>query len=1086
MLRLHRAERSSTLAAGLATVLASPLADPFTPEIVAVPAKGVERWLNQRLSTVLGAVDTDGVAANIEFPSPTHLVDQAIAAASGFDADDDPWSQSRLLWSILAVIDECLDEPWCGVLATHLGRGEENFRVGRRYDTAAHIADLFRSYGAQRPAMFIDWAQGRDTDGAGSSVPADLAWQPQLWRRVHERIGASPAQRLDRSCERLRDEPDVVDLPGRLSLFGPTRLTSTQLTVLSALAVKRDVHLWLPHPSPRLWGQVAAWPQVSRRAEDDSAVSIANPLLASLSRDVREVQMRLGELVDVDEHHDGTHTPGTLLAALQSDIRDDRTPSATSSLDGTVEIHACHGAPRQVEVLRDCLLHLFAADPTLEPRDVLVMCPDVETFAPLVRAAFGQGVLEHPGHRLRVSLADRALSQTNPLLETVATLLQLADGRVTSSQLLDLAATAPVRKHFRFTDENLERLRDWASESGARWGIDERQRDAFGLAAFAQNTITTGLDRILLGVAADETEIAWLDRSLPLDDVDSNDIDLAGRFTEFVDRVAAVLARLTGKLPAQAWTVALTDALDLLTAVSTTDEWQLTQAKRELGVATEHSSGLELRLPDVRAMLADRLAGQPTRANFRTGDLTVATLVPMRSVPHRVVVLLGLDDEVFPRGAGFDGDDITARDPLIGERDPRSEDRQLLLDAVMSAGERLVVLYSGADPVSGATRPPAVPLAELIDVIVATTGADVTDVVRRHPLQPFDPLNFLAANPFGFDTAALAGASASQLTPTPAPPFLPGALPDRHTDVELKALTDFLVNPTQGFLWQRLGVRVRSEDEGVVDALNPELDSLAKWSIGDRLLAARLAGGEMDVLRAAEWRRGTLPPHRLGSVVLDDITRTVDAIAAAAKPVHAGTPETIDVAIDLGDGRQLTGTVSGIYDDVVATTVYSQLKPKHRLEAWVALLALTVARPRPWRAITTGRGRRNQLQRSTLLSPADAHEQLRRLVDLRDRGLTAPLPMAIGATATYAQRRFSGANAEDALDAAAAEWASKFGDCTDRHVAYLYRPPTEFATFAADEPRDDERAWANDPTRFGVLAARLWAPILRAETVGTP
>ena len=192
-------------------------------------------------------------------------------------------------------------------------------------------------------------------------------------------------------------------------------------------------------------------------------------------------------------------------------------------------------------------MHLLENDDTLEPRDIIVMCPDIDMFAPLVSAAFGQHGAEHPGHRLRVRLADRSLGRTNPLLDTVAGLLRLADGRVTASEVLDLAAKAPVARQFRFTSENLETLRRWAAVAGARWGLFEAQRQQFGMATVRQNTFSTARDRILLGVTSDESDLAWLGVILPLDDVDSTDADLAGRFAEYIDRLGSTLARLTGR-----------------------------------------------------------------------------------------------------------------------------------------------------------------------------------------------------------------------------------------------------------------------------------------------------------------------------------------------------------------------------------------------------------------------------------------------------------------------------------------------------------------------------------------------------------
>ncbi len=1091
MLRVHRAARSDVLADALAHILLRPLADPLSAEVVAVPAKGVERWLTQRLARTLGATaaGADGIAANIAFPSPTRLVDEAIAVASGIDPDDDPWAPQRMLWQLLTLIDRCLDEPWCTVLSVHLGGGTDEHRAGRRYATAEHLRELFRSYEAHRPAMLGDWAVGDDTDGAGQALEPDLRWQAELWRRLRQELAAdSPAERLEHTCGRLRDEPQLSELPERVSLFGATRLTTAQRAVLGALAEHRDVHLWLPHPSPALWKTLAGQRRPSRRRHDRTALEVGHPLTASLSRDVRELQLLLGDVETV--HHPAEQDTGTLLAEVQAAIRDDRPPTEAATPDGTVQVHACHGPPRQVEVLREALLHLFEQDRTLEPRDVLVMCPDVETYAPLVRAAFGQPHgpgqpgHRHPGHCLRVRLADRSLRQTNPLLDTLSGLLELAGGRVTASSVLDLAASASVRRRFGFRNDDLERLRHWAVEANVRWGLGGEQRAAYGLRRVPQNTWQTGLDRILLGVAADETDLGWLGLALPLDDVDSSDIDLAGRLAELVDRLDRVLHRLAGPQPLRAWVQVLTDALDLLTDVSEADSWQLAQARRELAEAAEHGLDATLRLADVRVLLAGRLAGRPTRANFRTGELTVCTMVPMRSVPHRVIALLGLDDGVFPRGGGVEGDDVLQRDPCLGERDPRSEDRQLLLDAVMAAGDHLLLLYTGADPVTGASRPPAVPLGELLDVVRATVPG--TDIVTRHPLQPFDARNFHGNAPFSFDAGALEGARAAARDRIPAPAFLAGPLAAGKGDVALADLVAFLVHPTRAFLKSRLGIRVPDREESVTDALRAELDGLQKWNIGDRMLAARLVGVGTADFRQAEWRRGTLPPGPLAPRLLAELEAAVEQLAEAALPVHHGMPATVDVAVDLGGGRLLSGTVrdiySGIGGPVLASTSYSTLAPKHRLPAWVKLLAVAASgHPGPIRAVTTGRGPyRNPAWRSTIELPASPRQVLRDLVALYDEGMREPLPIATGASHTYAARRDQKGSVTESLEAARKDWASMFGDGTDRHLAYVLGAPPSFDRLVAAPDGGAER------TRFGALARRLWSPLLAVESIGAP
>src|SRR4051794_20651378 len=751
MLHIHRAERADGLVEALGLLLADPLPDPFAPDVISVPTRGMERWLTQRLSASLGATPgrADGICANVEFPFPHRLSGDAVASASGVDPEADPWSPQRAVWPLLDVVGDCLDEPWLRSLAIHLGDPDDADRRARRFATVRHLAELFDRYALHRPEMVRGWARGED------DLPEEAAWQAELWRRLRRRLReGSPAERLEPACKRLRDDPSLADLPQRLSFFGLTRIPAGHLDVLRALATGREVHLFLLHPSPALWEELAGQPPVRRRAEDHTAALSHNRLLASWGQDAREMQLVVGAHAHVAHHHDIPTRADTLLARIQADVRANRRPEprTVAADDRSIQIHSCHGRARQVEVLRDAILHLLDEDDTLQPRDVIVMCPDIETFAPLIQATFGAGEVADDEFEplpeelrptdLRVRLADRSLRQTNPVLGVVAQLLDLASRRLTASDVLDLADREPVRHRFRLEDEDLARIRDWVADSGIRWGLDAEHRAPYKLADLPAGTWKAGLDRVLVGVTMTEEGHRLFEGVLPVDDVESLAIDLAGRLAELVDRLQATVDAFATAKPIAEWVQALATAADALTATSQRDAWQRAQLERILGdVAAEAGdSEVELTLLEVRALLAERLQGRPTRANFRTGHLTICTLVPMRSVPHRVVCLLGLDDEAFPRKAPRDGDDIMLIDPHAGDRDPRPEDRQMLLDALMAASDRLIVTYSGNDVRSNAPRPPAVPVGELLDAIERT--APGAQVMVRHPLQPFDPRNF--------------------------------------------------------------------------------------------------------------------------------------------------------------------------------------------------------------------------------------------------------------------------------------------------------------------------------------------------------
>ncbi|MDQ1648543.1 MAG: exodeoxyribonuclease gamma subunit, partial [Frankiaceae bacterium] len=993
---------------------------------------------------------------------------------------------------------------------------------------------LFAAYRSQRPDLLRRWAAGDD-----GGLPADLGWQPQVWRALRGVLGRpNPAELLDDVCDRLRTDAAAVDLPPRLSVFGPTRLTRDQLAVLGALAVHRDLHLWLPHPSPTLWDAVAPLAAASARSprRDDPTANVArHPLLASLGRDSRELQLLLaGAASDVTHHHHALPSrPATLLGRLQADLAADAVsePAPLSPGDRSVQVHACHGPSRQVEVLREVLLGLLADDPTLEPRDVLVMCPDIEAYAPLISATFGLADPDgptgtgnvHPGHRLRVRLADRSLRQTNPLLATLGQLLALADGRVTASQVLDLAASPPVRRRFRFDDEALELLRDWVARTGVRWGLDAAHRAPFRLEKVPQNTWETGLDRLLLGASMSE-EIAtaggvrWLGTALPLDDVDSSDVALAGRMAELLDRLDGILERLRTRQPLSGWLTTLTDALDQLCATTDRDSWQQAQARRELADVAEGASGisgvgvadsLALGLDDLRALLAGRLRGRPTRANFRTGNLTMCSMVPMRSVPHRVICLLGLDDGAFPRNLVVDGDDLLAREPLVGERDARSEDRQLLLDAVLAAEEHLVVLYTGADERTNSRRPAAVPVGEILDAVDRLVpGESSPEGIRRgreqvlvhHPLQPFDARNFVdgklgPTGPFSFDGPALAGARAARQPRLTPPPFLPTPLSTLGGDVELERLLRFLESPVGAFVRQRLEVTLARDADDIVDELTVELDGLTKWQIGDRLLNDLLRGADLPAVRQAEWRRGVLPPSALGNRILDEVLKQVAPLLTASADVRVDEPRTLDVALPLdalsldptGTGaRSLTGTIGGVHGSAIVRVTYSRLGAKQRLRAWGQLLALAASRPdEAWQAVTIGKGSGGG-QRSTLgpVDPTGAGTLLGELVDLYDRGMREPLPMAAKSSLRYAAARGRNRPPAIAVRDADRDWTSdKFpGEQEDRAHQLVFGRDAPLGTLLAVPPLPDEADWFGEDSRFGALARRLWTPLLAHES----
>ncbi|MCZ0730078.1 exodeoxyribonuclease V subunit gamma [Mycolicibacterium iranicum] len=1087
---LHRADRTDLLADGLGALLAVPPADPFAEDLVLVSARGTERWLSQRLSHILGASsEGDGICAGVTFRHPRSLIAELTGAVH-----DDPWAPDAMVWPLLEAIDDSLDQPWCAALATHLGQAatgeEKELRAGRRYAVARRLAGLFASYASQRPMLLAGWAEGRTGD-----LDVDLRWQPELYRVLLARVDADPPHvRHAETIARL--QASRSELPDRLSLFGHTRLPATEVELLAALSTHHELHLWLPHPSERLWESLRSVGGIVPRRHDTSHRDAGHPLLATLGRDLRELQRGLPAALETDECLGSAARPATLLGWLQSDIAANAARPQGRSFDPadrSVQVHSCHGPARQIDILREVLLGLLADDPTLEPRDILVMCPDIETYAPLIVAGFGLGDVvagAHPAHQLRVKLADRALTQTNPLLAVARELLGLAGGRATASEVLNLAEAPPVRHRFGFSDDDLDAIGNWVREANIRWGFDRDHRHPYGV-DFVQNTWRFGIDRVLAGVAMSDDSHAWLDTTLPLDDVSSNRVELAGRLADYVEGLRVAVESLSGTGPLSDWLTALSAGVNALTAVADTDLWQISQMEREFdAIRTDAGSrsNIMLRLSDVRALLDRHLAGRPTRANFRTGTLTVCTMVPMRSVPHRVVCLVGLDDGVFPRSGAIDGDDVLAREPMTGERDIRSEDRQLLLDAIGAATEKLVLTYAGTNEYSGQRTPPAVPVVELLDALDLTTPERLrTHVLIEHPLQPFDienvtpgALGMPAGEPFTFDTTTLAAARVAAGHREQRPHLLGEPLPAQPpTDVALDELVAFFRDPVKGF-FRALDYTLPWDVDAIDDAMPVDVDALQEWKIGDRMLDDMLRGMTPGDAQQAEWRRGSLPPGRLGWRRSQEIAARSAALSDAARQHRNQEPRAVDIDVQIGPHRRVTGTVPGLYGERMVDVTYSKLDGRHLLASWIRLVALTARHSgTDWLAVCIGRGGRGAETKQRVLGPPEsAADVLRDLVAMYDAGRRVPIPLPLKTSYAWAQARYSRGWPERE---ARFRWnTGKFpGENSQpaHELVWGRRSPVEvlMTPVRPGEECDGEK------TRLGAYAARLWLPMLHAE-----
>jgi exodeoxyribonuclease V gamma subunit len=1108
---VHRSNRTEKLVEILCDVVRRPLATPFERECIVVQGRGMERWLSMQLAARLG------VWANPHFPFPRKLIDSAFAAASGReDPASAAYQPETLLWAIADLLPAHLDRSAFAPIASYLA---DDARAVRLVQLAGRIATTFDQYVVYRPEMVRAWE-----DGDGDE------WQPVLWRALVERLG--PAHLAAREARFLRDVARAERLDGfpqRVSLFGLSTLPPLYVRVLFALAGVCEVHLFLLSPSRQYWAEIRSnrekLKEVARAAragrdlgEEDLHLTEGNPLLASLGRLGRDFQAVLeagGDYHEDDRDLYVDRGTGLLLPTLQSDVLElrerrhdaggkasgERVPALPLQRgDRSIAIHSCHGPMREVEVLHDQLVRLFDEIPDLEPRDVVVMTPSIDTYAPLVEAVFERSdARPHVPYRI----ADRGVRATDEIVDAFSRLLDVVDGRMTATDVLDLLRIAAIRRRFAIDAEDVDLLRVWVAQSGIRWGIDAAHRAALGQPPYAENTWRFGLDRLLLGYAMPGDERELFGGALPYDDVEGSAAALLGKLAE----LCATLFRFHGALATPrslaAWRDDLKALLEAMIASDDATADQHNQVRNGLARLAERAAtaGFAAALPleAVRPMVIAELAAATTARGFLSGGVTFCEMMPMRAIPFRVVCLIGMNGDAFPRIRRPLGFDLVAKKPRRGDRSAREDDRYLFLEALLSARDRLLITYVGQSIRDNGELPPSVVVSELLDALGESFAVPEPGTPRdgelaseraqrlirerlvvRHPLQPFST-RYFGGDPqlFSYARTYHDGASALRAPRGPAPAFVRAPLGDAQPPAEI-ALADLLFfyqQPARFFLQRRLLVSLGKDADPIENREPLLLDHLESWQVGDHILKHVVEGDAHDVF-AALRAQGAMPLGTPGRHAYDQLLPEVEAIARRALALkHGGPVPPLEIAAEIG-GVRLTGVVDDLFAGRGHVRVqFSRLKRRSELVAWIHHLVLSCCAPDgvPRAATLVGRPATDDKGAAIQVGfrpVADARARLARLIELYLAGTRAPLPLFTGG----ASRAYAAALATPNGDPSRGlDDAHKAYDDENRGYGDGFDPYTRVA-FAGCDPLDPDAQAA--PLSFASLAVEVFTPLL--------
>ncbi|QSX79130.1 exodeoxyribonuclease V subunit gamma [Agrilutibacter solisilvae] len=1108
--------------------------DWLRPDVVLVPQFSMRRWLQQALA------EHSGICANLRFLTPGEFVDLALDANLGPAPEADRLAPEALRWHLLAQLRA--GPP--AALEGFLGHGGDPLRA---WSLAQALAETFEKYQAWRRDWLLDWERG-DANAAGAAQ-----WQAPLWRAV-ARGREHRARRIDRFLRRV-DEP--VGLPPRLFVFACQNMSPDVLQVIARQAHAGIQHFYLHTPARAFWGDLQRWPDYTPADDDEflggtvlggdvlgadvpggEATQAPSRLLAAWGQAGRDFVAGLvsGETVPTAFELAPHVTPAdtTLLGHLQRDVLDNRDTRGGRGVadapwprrevdrgDASLQFHACHTRLREVQVLHDQLRALLEAPAPeggrrLEPRDIAVLAPDIDAYAPHVEAVFG-GALGSD-REIPFTIADTSPLASAPIAAAFLRLLQLPLRALDVADVLDLLAVPAIAARFDIDDNERSRLQVWLTAAGARWALDADDRVRHGAGSERAYTFEFALDRLLLGHASGaDADIAGVAPWPELEGQATAALDGLLRLLDTLRRTAERLAE--AKAPA-AWGRELASLLEGLFARDNEDDAIALKALRQAIAGFARGAALaRFEAPVEHAVVLDHftreLGASDARAPFLSGGVCFGRMVPMRLIPFEVICVIGMDEAAFPARDTRDSVNLLERElgtrqRRVGDPSRRDADRYLFLQLFTSAGRVFYTSWCGMDPRDNSRREPSAVVAELLDAAVDAhcapdekARAQVREALLvRHALQPFSPAAFGAAHVgedpeageagggdrrrFSFDARWRPAADAPiaiQAEAVFAPPTLWLPLPDRDEPVVLlDRLRSVLNKPHVAYLRDGLGLRLPEDEEAPQDH-EPlgRPDALHQYQLREATFAAWLRDGRRPDprrLQQALLARAQLAPGRDGAAIVADLLDELAPFAAAALAGGFGAGARRAPLDEPLASQRLRGNLADVHPGASPRLLRVVLRAKgrhggHALRHGLDWLAASLLRLPVFELHKDKEDAPPSLRPRVLVEPEAARAALESLVGLHERALSEPLPfLPKSGYAFYAAER----NGKSGLVAAESLWCGKSFNPRERA-----RPERSIATSMALRGRDPFiDGDAADLARFNRIARAVFAAVEQA------
>jgi exodeoxyribonuclease V gamma subunit len=1093
-LNIFTSNKLEILAEQLAQMVKTPVPSTLAAEIIVVQSTGMERWISLELAK------HNGICANVEFPFPNSFLEKIAKQVMPAFPQPSPFDPDVLMFKIMKMLPDCSQLAGFERLKAYLAEDASHLK---RLQFSNKLADIYDQYQIFRPEVIFRWEKGGQ--GTKDAHPEDR-WQAQLWRLLVKDQESPHRASLQRDLiSKLKTDPSqFANLPERIFIFGISYLPLFHMEAFVALSQLVEMNLFLLNPCREYWSDIVSEKQMQRirRKYPPSADTAAelhleegNRLLASMGTHGKDFFTVISAF-DFQTHED-YRDPGCthLLACIQSDILNLRDRKATADhpkdqskpvaapetpapvclddSDTSIQVHCCHSPMREIEVLHDNLLAMFDENPHLLPKDIVVMTPDIEVYAPFIQAVFEARTDE----RLRIpfSIADQNSRSQSRLIDGFFSLLDLKGSRVSAARVMRLLESPGVKERFKLDITDIEVVERWIRDTRIRWGIDDSSRQKLGLPAVSENTWQAGIQRLLLGYAMPGKNQRMFEGILPYDNVEGNEIHSFGKFLDFSDCVFRYVGELNRPKQLKQWGALLKHLLDdfFLPDEETQREIQsLRNILDDLGNRqTEVEFHEQLEFEIIRFYLGQRLEKLSFGSGFLTGGVTFCAMLPMRSIPFKVVCLVGMNSDRFPRDFQPLTFDLIAKHPQPSDRSRRNDDKYLFLESIISAREKLYISYVGQNIQDNSRIPPSVLVSELLDTIEKgfdLPGQEILkQVVRFHRLQAFSPQYFKDdAKLFSYSQENRDAAACLNKRDKPTP-LITGRLPLTPVETEalhqldLETLCRFFNNPARFLLQQRLGIYLDKTTTLADKREDFELNSLDRYLVEQNMVHSSLKGRDLDEYRPLQLAMGQLPHAKVGTFYYNEMSIDIDHFVSKIEPfMDRKIADPLETQLEINDFR-LQVRLPEIYERGLIQMRYARQRAQDILRSWIYHLAFCEVFP-PKRTPTSVLILKDKAWQ---FNPVELHRQfLGDLLDVFKKGLEKPLHFFPNASLEYAQQRqLKGKSKTTALNMAQRKWLS-----------------TDFARGESDDPYVDLCFKPVDPfdASFQEIAEKVFKPLL--------